>query len=144
MTSNVFAQDFDRTEFLEMYSIFKAEEQRRVEEIQSSPDSSVWLGVFRENMPLDSGASTYGVCGNCSNFLVTIYAADAKLVYEGYHKFLGIFNTGCYTYYYVSRGAEICRECLTVIRVFEGEHDCFQVHGKCYKGNYNTCPMDFS
>ena len=140
MAPSVLAQDL--TEFLEMYRAVKEEEQRRVEEIQQSPDSKAWIGVFRENMPLDD-VSTYRMCVDCSWFTVNVCAGDATLVYEGYHTGLfGFITSDCYAYYYRSRGAEMCPTCYTVIQLYEGEHDCFQVHEKCSKGTYDTCPMD--
>ena len=63
MSPTVFAQDL--TEFREAYSIFKEEEQRRIEEITQSPNSSDWIGVFVENLPLDSNISTYPMCTDC-------------------------------------------------------------------------------
>ena len=140
MTSNVLAQDL--TEFLEMYRAIKEEEQRRVEEIQQSPDSQAWVGVFRENMPLDSDVSLYPMCVDCSCSTVSVCAGDAKLVFEGYHRGILGFMTECYAYYYTSRGADMCPQCFSVIEIFEGEHDCFQIHKKCSKGNYDTCPLD--
>lgn len=142
MSPTVFAQDL--TEFREAYSIFKEEEQRRIEEITQSPNSSDWIGVFVENLPLDSNISTYPMCTDCEWFTVSVCAAEAILYDEGYHRgFLGLFETDCYAYYFKSRGAEMCPTCYKVIWEY-GEHHCWEVHRKCSKGNYDVCPMQVS
>ena len=133
----------DMTDFLEWYSQFKEEEQRRVDEITNSTDSSQWIGVHRENLPLESGIATCDNCANCVWFTVTVCAGEAKLDREYYHSFLLFFQSECYAYYYVSRGAEMCSTCMNVIEVYP-EHDCFEVHMKCSKGTYDVCLMEVS
>lgn len=75
---------------------------------------------------------------------VTVCAAEATLVDEGYHRdLLGIFETDCYVYYFRSRSAEMCPICYKVLWV-NGQHDCWEVHKKCSKGTYDVCPMQVS
>lgn len=147
MTPTAFAQSTQDSldEFREAYRVITEEEQRRIDEITQSPNSSDWLGVFEENLPLDPNVSTYGNCVDCNWFTVSVCAGDATLIGEGYHKgFLGLFETDCYAYYFVSRGAEMCPTCNKVIRIYDGEHLCWEIHKKCFKGNYDICVMDVS
>ena len=141
--ASVFANDL--TEFREAYQPFIEEEQRRLEESIRSSNREELMGVREENLPIDMGASTYPTCEKCFNFSVSVCAAEATLVDEGYHKgFLGIFNTDCYAYYYVSRGAEMCPYCANVLWMYD-EHYCWEYHTECSKkGFYDVCPMQVS
>ena len=142
MTFSVYAQDL--TDFLESYSVIAEEEQRRIDEITQSENSDEWLGVVVENLPLDNDVSFYPTCSDCYNFTVKVCAGEATLYDEGYHKgFLGLFDTDCYAYYYASRGAEMCPVCYKVLWVYD-QHYCREIHMKCSKGDYSTCPMDVS
>ena len=145
MNVTVFAQDDYLTEFKNAYSIFKEEEQRRIDEITQSPNSEIWLGVVRENLPLDNDMSYYPTCTDCSRGSVSVGAAEATLADQGYHSgFFGVIKTDCYMYYYVSRGAEMCPVCSRVLWKYDGQHGCLEVHKKCSKGWYKICPMDVS
>ena len=42
-----------------------------------------------------------------------------------------------------SRGATICSSCGNVNETY-GYHDCWEVHTKCSKGQYDVCPMEIS
>ena len=76
---------------------YRQEEQRRIDEITNSENSAEWLNVERDNMPLSNGMMTIGHCLDCATIGVTVCAAEAKLVNEGYHR--GFFGnqTDCYT-----------------------------------------------
>jgi len=132
----------DLTEFYENYSCIVEEQQRRIQEITQSPNSKDWLGVVVENLPLNNAVSFYPTCLDCSWFTVSVCAGEATLYDEGYHRgFLGLFETDCYAYYFSSRGAEMCPTCYKVLWVYDG-HFCKEVHSKCSKGEYDTCPFD--
>lgn len=143
MTVSVYAQDI--SDFLEAYDAILEEEQRRIDEICQSENSEQWLNVVVENLPLDTNVSTYPQCNNCNLTTYAVCAGEATLVDQGYHMggFLGLVETDCYTYYYASRGAEMCINCGRVLWTYD-QHDCLEVHTKCSKGRYSTCPMDFS
>lgn len=95
---------------------YRQEEQRRIDEITNSENSAEWLNVERDNMPLSNGMMTIGHCLDCATIGVTVCAAEAKLVNEGYHRgFLGIRQTDCYAYYFESRGALMCPQCQRVL-----------------------------
>ena len=103
-----------------------------------------WLGEADENAPLDKGITPYMMCSKCSWGMVTVCAGQRVLTYEGYHTgFWGIFETDCYAYYYSSKGAIMCPNCHHI--GYEGDlHDCWEIHGKCSKGEYDVCPMEVS
>ena len=146
---SVFAQDtisddLDRylEEFNNEYNVIRAEEQRRVDEIMNADNSDAWIGVVRENLPIDDDWSYYPTCSYCSSASVSVCAGEATLANQGYHSgFLGIGTTDCYMYYYVSRGAEMCPVCYRVLWRYDGQHGCLEVHKKCSKGRYKICPM---
>ena len=134
---------YDLTEFYENYSCIEEEKYRRIQEITQSPNSSDWLGVVVENLPLNNDVSFYPTCLDCSWFTVDVCAGESTLYDEVYHYggFLGMFLTDCYAYYFSSRAAEICPGCYNVLHVYES-HYCYEVHMKCSKGEYDTCPFD--
>lgn len=137
ISSTAYAQDL--SEFKEWYSVYEKEELRRLEEIANSPDPSVWLGVVRDNMPLDTTNTTRSMCVDCNWFGVSVCARDATLYTYGYHRgLLGIAETDCLTYYYKSRGAEMCPTCLQILWLL-GEHDCIEHHTVCSKRIYEVC-----
>ncbi|WP_300802005.1 hypothetical protein [uncultured Acetatifactor sp.] len=120
---------------------FSEEEWRRIEMIINSPNSKDWIGVVKENVPLDSGISTYPNCVDCAVLSVSVCAKEAILYEEGYHNdFWGINQTDCYAYYFESGGAEMCPLCARVIFMY-GRHACWEIHKKCWYGEYDVCPM---
>lgn len=122
---------------------YRQEEQRRIDEITNSENSAEWLNVERDNMPLSNGMMTIGHCLDCATIGVTVCAAEAKLVNEGYHR--GFFGnqTDCYAYYFESRGALMCPQCQRVLEQY-GYHACWEIHKKCSYGDYDVCPMQVS
>lgn len=123
---------------------YRQEEQRRIDEITNSENSAEWLNVERDNMPLSNGMMTIGHCLDCATIGVTVCAAEAKLVNEGYHRgFFGIRQTDCYAYYFESRGALMCPQCQRVLEQY-GYHACWEIHKKCSYGDYDVCPMQVS
>lgn len=141
---NVVPDDLDRylEEFENEYNVIREEEQRRVDEISQSENSELWLGVVRENLPLNNDMSYYPTCSYCLSASVSVCAGEATLADQGYHSgFLGLGTTDCYMYYYVSRGAEMCPVCYRVLWKYDGQHGCLEVHKKCSKGRYKICPM---
>ena len=139
------AEAYDFSDFLEDYEAVTIEEQRRIEMITNSPNSEEWLGVFEENMHFGDGISPHQICPYCEkSFTVTVCAGDATLVDEGYHRgFLGLFETDCYAYYFMSRGARMCPNCTRVVEEF-GQHYCWESHKKCSRGEFDVCTMDVS
>ena len=139
-TSTVYASDL--SSFKQWYNVYEIEEQRRIDEIQNSSNPLEWIGVFRENMPINVENATRSMCTNCYWFGVSVCAGDATVYAYRYHGvFLGIGQSDCLTYYYKSRGAEMCPSCQTVLWEL-GEHDCFEYHTICNKGRYDVCIMD--
>lgn len=93
---------------------------------------------------MTNGFTLFPNCTDCSWFTVSVCAAEATLADEGYHRgFLGLVETDCYAYYFVSRGAEMCPTCYKVLWEY-GAHDCWEIHKKCSKGEYDVCPMTVS
>lgn len=135
---SVFAQEKQ-----ELDEVFKNEEWRRMERVINSEDSSQWIGIVEENVPLNNNMSTYPHCVDCAALAVTVCAAEAILVDEGYHNnFVGV-PTDCYAYYFESHGAAMCPQCHKVIEQY-GQHACWERHKKCSKGDYDVCPMQVS
>lgn len=123
---------------------YNEEERRRIEMIVNSPNSKDWIGVVKENVPLDSGISAYPNCVDCGVLTVSVCAKEAILYDEGYHyDFWGITQTDCYAYYFQSNGGDMCPICAKVIFMY-GRHDCLELHKKCSKGEYDVCPMQIS
>ncbi len=131
--------DFEK--WLEPYA---EEEQRRINEVLRSPNNEDKIGVFKENVPIDNAISTYANCLKCAALGVTVCAKEGTVIDEGYHRaLLGLIETDCYVTYLGSRGASMCPICGSVLEKY-GVHYCWEVHKKCYKGTYDTCPMRIS
>lgn len=136
------ASETDIANLQEYIKEFDKEEKRRL--IESSKPNSGLMGVFRENVPIDNKITLYPNCLDCGRFTVNVCAKEAVLYDQGYHRgFLGVTETDCYAYYYRSRGAAMCPSCARVIQQY-GYHDCWELHKKCSKGNYDVCPMRVS
>lgn len=127
----------------ELDAIFKNEEWMRIERVINSENSSEWKGIVKENVPLNNNVSAYPHCVDCAVIAVTVCAAEATLVDEGYHTNIFGKRTDCYAYYFGSRGAAMCPVCQKVIEQY-GQHACWEIHKKCSKGNYDVCPMQVS
>lgn len=128
----------------ELDAVFKIEEQRRMDRVMNSSDSSQWLGIVEENVPLNNEISVYPNCVDCSLLTKNVCAAEAILVDEGYHNtFLLGLPTDCYAYYFESHGAAMCPGCWKVVEQY-GRHACWERHKKCSKGDYDVCIMDIS
>lgn len=141
ITINVTAFASDVSALEDFYDYLKTEESERINEIINSPNSEDYLGVVEENLPLNSEISLIPTCVDCGWFTVSVCAAEATLIGQGYHTgFLGIFQTDCYAYYFVSRGAEMCPTCYDILWEY-GEHYCWEIHKTCSKGDYDVCPM---
>lgn len=141
--SSIYASSEADIENLQRYiKEFDKEEKRRL--IESSKPNSGLMGVFKENVPIDNMTTLYPHCLDCGEFTVSVCAKEAVLYDEGYHRgLLGLVETDCYAYYYRSRGAAMCPSCARVIQQY-GYHDCWELHKKCSKGNYDVCPMQVS
>lgn len=136
MSPTLHAQDI--SDFLDAYSEIREEKFRRVEEISNSPNSDEWLGVVRENLPLDNSISTYPNCTDCGVLTYSVCAGESIFLEAGYHNVL--FQDDCYAQYYGSNGAEMCRVCFKILWQY-GVHYCIEKHNSCSKGIYDRCPM---
>ena len=136
MSPTLYAADI--SEFLDAYTEIREEKFRRIEEIVNSPNSDEWIGVVRENLPLDTSASTYPNCTDCGVLTYSVCAGESTLLESGYHSVL--FQDDCFAYYFGSNGAEMCRVCYKVLWQY-GVHYCYEIHNGCSKGRYDRCPM---
>ena len=130
---------FDQ-EKMELDEVFKKEEWRRMERVINSEDSSQWLGVVEENVPLNNNFSASPHCVDCATLSITVCAAEEILVDEGCHDNFPGTPKDCYVYYFESHGAAICPGCRKVIERY-GQHACRERHKKCSMGDYDVCPM---
>ena len=102
---------------------YSEEERRRIEMIVNSPNSKDWIGVVRENVPLDSYISFYPNCADCGVISVSVCAKEANLYDEGCQddSWEGT-ETDCYAYHFQGRGSDMCPMCAKVIFMY-GRHD---------------------
>lgn len=126
--------------------VYKREERRRIERVINSEDSSLWLGVVEENVPVESGISTVPFCADCLVLTRSKCLAEAILVDEGYHNtLLASIPTDCYAYYFNSHAVYECPECKkSVLDVSNAMHACWEIHKSCWLGDYDVCPCDVS
>lgn len=135
---SVYAQGVD-----ESYHTFFEEEHGCSNEIIQSENGDGW-GTVVENFALNNGNAARGTCINCYNFSAPLCFGESVLIEEGYHSLgmVGLIMTDCYAYCYGSRGAEVCTACYSVLWTYDELHYCREVHMKCWKGDYDICPMD--
>ena len=83
----------------------------------------------------------HGTCMRCSEWCYTVCAADGEIDAVWYHDTL--FTEDCKVTLLRSRGYSMCDDCF-FINEEHGYHDCWEVHTKCSKGQYDVCTMERS
>lgn len=118
-------------------------EKARMDKISNMDDATEFINKVEENVPLSNNVVPYSNCVDCSELGVLVCAKEATFVGTSEHRYGLTLQNTCTVYYYVSHGAEMCPNCWKVLYQ-GGQHDCWERHKGCSKGDYDVCPMTYS
>ena len=92
-------------------------------------------------MDSDRVSYFYQTCTACGNMCNTVCAMEG--VVGDVYTYDTLLTKGCQVTILRSRGATMCSYYGNVNETY-GYHDCWEVHTKCSKGQYDVCPMEIS
>ena len=137
MLIKIFTLNVNAANELQLSEEAKAEESRRIQLGGISPDDVSDINWEAIVLPKKQ-VSSRDFCVNCRVACVTVCAAEGVMGDVWYHSTL--FTQDCKVTQIKSRGGLMCPVCHNVLDVFD-YHDCWEIHTKCSKGNYDICPM---